>query len=113
LWSFVYVTNNTDKICDCPVPDKKTVVQDKDPLEIMDFKTDQLEISGRKFPLRSAQASAVRTDSPSQEVKRTDPDAVGGASKEARRTKRASHKRTVHRMMRMELKPVKKTSVEK
>jgi hypothetical protein len=41
-----------------------------------DFKTNQLELGVWKCPLRIAQASIVRTDLPSLEVKRTEPDAV-------------------------------------
>jgi hypothetical protein len=51
----------------------------------IDFKIDQLEIGCRKFPLRSAQAGVVRTDSPSLEAKGKEPVAVEGAFEEARR----------------------------
>jgi hypothetical protein len=57
-----------------------------------DLKTDQLEIGGRKFPLRSVQIRIVHTDLPSLEVKRMEPDVVGGKSEELRWTERQSTK---------------------
>jgi hypothetical protein len=56
----------------------------------IDFKTDQLEIGGRKFPLRSAEAGVVRADSPSLEAIQKEPESgrepSRGAKEGGRRT---------------------------
>jgi hypothetical protein len=77
------------------------------------FKTDQLEISFQKFLLRCALASVVHRDSRSLEVKRTEPDAVGGTSNEARQMERAAHGRPVHQMTLMVSKPAEEALAEK
>lgn len=99
------------KICDCLVSKKEMVITGQDLLRVIeaqiDFKTDQLEIRGRKF-LLSVYASAACTDSASQVVKWREPDAAGGAFKEARRTEQAAH-----RMKRMESKRAKRRPLRK